>query len=102
MSQEHQVPIENRIAELLPPGSPAPPNALKSFRYVVGAVNEDALRTWAELWAELKEGVTPSGLVLPQTQAGFTPSCGWPEFLEKFWLLKHYLDYTHRLCRESA
>lgn len=75
--------------------------ALKNFRYVVAAVNDDALKTWAELWDELRDGVTPGGMVLPEMADGFKPSCGWAEFLEKFWLLKHYLDYTHRFCNES-
>jgi len=58
--------------------------------------------TWAELWAQLKPGVTPGGLVTPQMHGGFKPACGWPEFLEKLWLLKRYLDYTARLCEEPA
>ena len=47
-----------------------------------------------------ESGVTPAGLVGPELQEGFQPCCGWPEFLERFWLLKHYLDYTHRFCNE--
>ena len=73
-----------------------------TIRYVIGAVNDDALKAWSDLWDELRDGVTPAGLVLPEMSEGFTPSCGWPEFLEKFWLLKHYLDYIHRFCREPS
>jgi hypothetical protein len=75
--------------------------SLKNFRYVVSSVNEDALKAWTDLWEEFKNGVTPAGAVLPQMQEGFQPSCGWAEFLEKFWLLKHYLDYTHRMCNDQ-
>jgi hypothetical protein len=38
-------------------------------------------------------------MVTPEMEEGFKPACGWPEFLEKLWLLKHYLDYIHRFCR---
>jgi len=69
---------------------------------VAGRVIGSAQGTWADLWAQLKPGVTPAGLVTPRMQDGFKPACGWPEFLEKLWLLKHYLDYTGRLCGESA
>jgi hypothetical protein len=72
---------------------------LKNFRYVVGAVNDDALRVWEEIWEQFRDGATPTGTLAPQSQ-GFTPACGWPEFLEKLWLMKHYLDYIHRFCRE--
>ncbi len=69
---------------------------------VVGRVLDSAQGVWADLWAELKPGVTPAGMVLPCMQHGFTPSCGWPEFLEKFWLLKHYLDCSGRMCQETS
>ena len=48
------------------------------------------------------EGVTPVGLVSPRMQDGFTPACGWPEFLAKMWLLKHYLDCTARMCQGQS
>lgn len=67
---------------------------------VVGSVADSALATWAELWEEFKPGVTPGGMVLPDMQHGFTPACGWSEFLEKFWLMKHYLEHVSRYCRE--
>jgi len=98
MSKEFQV--ENRITELAGVGGSSPERVLKNFRYVVASINDDALKTWADLWKELEQGVTPGGMVLPDMSKGFAPGCGWAEFLEKFWLLKHYLDYTHRLCRE--
>jgi len=85
-----------------PPGAGSPERALKDFRYVVASVNDNALKVWAELWKELEAGVTDAGLVSPEMRKGFTPSCGWPEFLEKVWLLKHYLDYTNHFCREES
>ena len=78
----------------------SPDRALKDFRYVVASVNDEALKIWGDLWKEFQGGVTPSGLVGPEMHEGFKPPCGWPEFLEKFWVLKHYLDYTHRFCKD--
>ncbi len=75
---------------------------LKDVRYVVASVDESALKVWDELWREFQEGVTPAGAVTAEMENGFQPSCGWPEFLEKFWLLKHYLDYILRFCREAG
>lgn len=74
--------------------------ALKGFRYVVASINDNALAVWAELWHEFHQQVTPSGVVTPQLEQGFVPSCGWAEFFEKFWLLKHYLDCIQHTARE--
>jgi hypothetical protein len=79
-----------------------PERALKNFRYVVANVNDDALKVWADLWDEMHQSVTPGGMVLPEMSKGFVPPGGWPEFLEKFWLLKHYLDYIHSFCDAST
>jgi hypothetical protein len=75
---------------------------LRTFRYVVTSVNDDALKAWSDLWEQLRSGVTPAGATLPNLPQGFTPPCGWPQFLETFWLLKHYLDYIHRFCEDSV
>ncbi len=65
---------------------------------VSGSVAQDANKVWAEMWSELKQMTTSGGLVVPEAKQGFVPACGWPEFLEKFWLLKHYLDSIQRIC----
>jgi len=65
---------------------------------VAGSISQDANKTWAELWGELKRLTTGGGLIVPEGEKGFVPECGWPEFLEKFWLLKHYLDSIQRIC----
>jgi len=100
MAEKSQASAENRISKALDTVSPAPDRALRNFRYVVSSVNESALAAWADLWNELQGGVTPNGTVTPGMAQGFKPACGWPEFLEKLWLLKHYLDYIHRFCKE--
>jgi hypothetical protein len=97
-----RLPEEARLEEVLKPNGRSAERALKNFRYVVGAVNDDALRVWEDLWSELRPGVTAGGMVLPEMQKGFVPSCGWPEFLEKWFLLKHYLDYVQRFCSAST
>ena len=65
---------------------------------VAGSISQDANKTWAEIWGELKQLTTGGGLIVPEAGKGFVPECGWPEFLEKFWLLKHYLDSIQRIC----
>lgn len=102
MHNTFQLPQEDRLRGVLNTKDRSAESALKNFRYVVASVNDDAQKVWEELWNELREGVTPGGIVLPTMSEGFTPSCGWPEFLEKMWLLKHYLDYIHRFCDAST
>ena len=101
MRNTFQLPEEERLKGVLNTKDRSAENALKNFRYVVAGVNGDAQKVWADLWNELQEGVTPGGIVLPKMSEGFTPAGGWPEFLEKMWLLKHYLDYIHRFCDAS-
>ncbi len=99
MSETPHLPVENRLSHALDPTGASGERALKNFRYIVASVNGDALKVWADLWREFQQGVTPNGMVTPSVEHGFKPACGWAEFLEKFWLLKHYLDYVHRLCK---
>lgn len=67
---------------------------------VAGSVNRDALDVWAQLWGEFKPHMTSSGALLPTMEKGFVPACGWPEFMERVCLLKHYLDSVSRVCQE--
>jgi hypothetical protein len=74
---------------------------LEHLLKVAGSVTGDANKAWAEIWEEFKRIVTSSGVILDEAKDGFVPSCGWPEFLEKFWLLKHYLDSVERICKKK-
>jgi len=74
---------------------------LEHLLKVTGSIAQDANQTWAEIWSELKKLTTGGGLVTPEAAQGFVPACGWPEFLEKFWLLKHYLDSIQRMCERK-
>ncbi len=106
MSDTSQTPRQARLRGVLNFDSSDPESdperTLKNFRYVVANVNDDALKVWADLWNEMRQSVTPGGMVLPEMSKGFVPPGGWPEFLEKFWLLKHYLDSIHSFCDASA
>jgi hypothetical protein len=73
-----------------------PDTKLRHFRDVTGVLMRDALDVWADMLEELQGCVTGGAMVLPKAEQGFKPNCGWPEFLEKMWLLRHYLDYTKR------
>ena len=78
-----------------------PMTELEHLLKVAGSVTDDANKVWAEIWGEFKRIVTSSGTILDEAKKGFVPSCGWPEFLEKFWLLKHYLDSVQRICKKK-
>ena len=73
---------------------------LEHLLKVALSVTKDANGAWASVWADLKHLVTANGLVLPEAREGFVPACGWPEFFEKLWLLRHYLDAVERICTE--
>lgn len=67
---------------------------LRHFRNTMEVVLQEAQQAWAEVWKELQGRVVDGVVILPEAEKGFAPECGWPEFLEKVWLLKHYLDYA--------
>ena len=77
-----------------------PEEKFKHFRRVTGSVLRSASETWADLWKEFQGKVVQGVVVLPEASEGFVPECGWEEFLEKMWLLKHYLDYAAEYCEE--
>jgi hypothetical protein len=73
---------------------------LQHFKNVTGNVVQDALKVWAELWGELEGRVVSGIVVLPEAKKRFEPSCGWSEFLEKMWVLKHYLNFIKRFSQQ--
>lgn len=99
MTDNPQASTENRISSALESAKPSQDRSLQNFRYVVASVNDSALAVWADLWNELRGSVATNGVVTPEMAEGYKPACGWPDFLEKLWLLKHYLDYIHRFCK---
>jgi len=87
------------IPSVQPPVLPLTPLVeLEHLLKVAGSVSQDANQVWAEIWGEFRRIVTGNGMVIPEAAENFVPACGWPEFLERFWLLKHYLDSIQRIC----
>jgi len=78
-----------------------PEEKIRHFQNVTEAVLDDALDTWNDIWKEFQGKVTDAYLVLPEAEKGFKPGCGWSEFLEKIWLLKHYIDYAKKFSRSN-
>ncbi|MEJ2705488.1 MAG: hypothetical protein P8Z79_23855 [Sedimentisphaerales bacterium] len=72
---------------------------LQDFKNVTNNLVQDALNVWADLWAELEGRVEPDGAA-GGANSKVEPSCGWTEFLEKMWVLKHYLDFVRRLSQQ--
>jgi hypothetical protein len=100
MTKKFRIPDEMRTTDE-PFDIQREDRGVKYIRYIVGSLNEEAQKTWSDLWKELKTGVTPAGIVMPEMAQGFIPECGWAEFLEKFWLMKHYLDSIHRYLYQT-
>jgi len=71
---------------------------LEHLLKVAGSVAQDASKAWAEIWEQLRDCAGAAGTDGPVAEDGFVPSGGWPEFLEKLWELKHYLDSIQRIC----
>lgn len=94
-----------RDFEVLPGGKEGPTvldfhpqKQLRHFRNISGSLVQNALDTWGEIWDQLQGSLTHGVMVVPEMEKNFEPECGWPEFLEKMWLLRHYLDQTKRFC----
>ena len=100
MVEKPPVSLSDRLESLFGAHAASPDRALKNFRYVVAEVNGEALKLWEDLWRQLDPEMSEIP-VLPEARAGYTPPCGWPEFLEKFCLLKHYLDYVQRFSQQT-
>jgi hypothetical protein len=73
---------------------------LTHFRNVTNSVVQDALNVWSDIWGELEGDVACGAAVAPEDGKGFTPSCGWPAFLEKMWVLRQNLDFLSRFSRQ--
>jgi hypothetical protein len=73
---------------------------LRDFKHVTNGLIQEAINVWDELWAEL-DG-TDESAALVKLETGFEPSCGWTEFLQKMWTLRHTLDFVKRYSRESS
>jgi hypothetical protein len=93
--------FESELAEMLA-GTSRPEEQLTHVRNVTYSVTQDALKVWADVWAELENAVVCGVGVVADSEEGFEPSCGWPEFLEKMWVLRHHLDFMARFSRQET
>jgi hypothetical protein len=75
----------------------SPEQKLRHVRRVTDSVLQDALDAWGDIWDQLQGSVTHGFMISPEAEQNLHPQCGWPEFMEKLWLLRHYLDYLKRL-----
>lgn len=75
---------------------------LRHFRGVAASVLNDASTLWEETWEVCQDPRTCEEILEGiEEPAGQIPTCGWPEFRKKLDLLRHYIDYTKRLCEGS-
>ena len=74
----------------------SPEQKLRHVRKVTDSVLQDALDAWGDIWDQL-QGTVTHGFMISTEKEDLHPQCGWPEFMEKLWLLRHYLDYLKRL-----
>jgi hypothetical protein len=75
---------------------------MRHFRGVAAGVLSDAFILWEEIWEVCKDPRTCEDILegVEEPQARL-PACGWPELRKKLDLLRHYIDYTKRLCDGS-
>ena len=76
--------------------TPSSKMELQDYKKVTISLTQDALSLWAELWSELQGQNNLEDSYLSVSEIEFCPSCGMPQFLEKMWLLKHYLEFIKR------
>jgi hypothetical protein len=86
------------VPEDLPAFPMTPVTELQHLLKVAGSISHDAEQAWAEVWAELRQGAAGDGTPSPDAPPGFVPRCGWPDFIDKFWAIKFYLDSVQRIC----
>lgn len=72
---------------------------LRHLRHLTDSMLSDALSVWADITGEFDGVVNTGNLIEDRAKDGFTPRCGWPEFMEKMRTLEHYLAHTQRIAR---
>jgi hypothetical protein len=72
----------------------------QDFKHVTNGLVQDAINVWDELWAELDDTGEPGALI--KLESGFEPSCGWTEYLQKMWTLRHTLNFAKKYSRQSS
>jgi hypothetical protein len=74
---------------------------LQKFKNITNQIMQDALHVWAQLWGELESRVPSEDRKSSCVAEKGMSSSEWTEFIEKMWLLRHYLDFTKRLSQQE-
>jgi hypothetical protein len=82
------------------PQRPLSEMELRDFKNVIHNLMQDALTVWADAWAELDGRLPSDGKGPVASNQRLEPSCGWSEYFEKMWVLRHYLDFTRKLSQQ--
>ena len=94
--------MNNRIRSFLPDdeanGSAV---RLQHVSKVTGSMLQDALDVWGEIWQEFDGSLTSGTMIVPTAAKDFSPQCGWPELLEKFWRMRLYLASAKKFCDQE-
>jgi len=75
---------------------------MRHFRAVAASLMDEALKVWAEIWQAWQDTRTPDEIIdgIDKPATAF-PACDRQKLMENLYLLRHYLDYTKRLCDGS-
>lgn len=99
---------EERGFRPMPPsstqGGPTSPLAqMEHLLRVVASISHDAQDAWADIFAQVKpHSGRGGGSPPPALEGSPAPACGWQEFIERLWLLKHYIDSIGRICNQQC
>jgi hypothetical protein len=75
---------------------------MRHFRAVAASLMDEALKVWAEIWQGWQDTRTPDEIIDGTGEpASAIPACDRQKLMENLHLLRHYLDYTKRLCDGS-
>lgn len=108
MSHSSQASVDavsqDRTVDPKPPATPpfTPLAELEHLLKVASSVARDANKAWADVWEELKVCSASGSQAAGDAGKKFTPSCGWGEFLERFWMIKFYIDSIARICQKQS
>jgi hypothetical protein len=79
-----------------------PTQRLRHVRNVTHSICRQALGTWSDLWEQMRGTVVEGVLIAPDAAGGWCPPCGWPEFLEKMWVLRSTLECAARFTDPTS
>jgi hypothetical protein len=76
---------------------------MRHFRAVAASLLSDALGLWDGIWQACEDPRTADEILegAPEPRERI-PACGWNEFREMLYALRHHLDHAKRLCDGSV